>query len=130
MSANSLPQLTSLDFDSLKQSLINFLQSQSQFQDYNFEGAGLNILLDILALNTHYNAYYLNMVANEMFLDTAILRSSVVSQAKALGYVPVSAVSAQATVNCVLTSANSDGTSIVTLPRFTQFTSSAVDGTN
>lgn len=130
MSSNTQPILTGLDFDDLKQSLKNFLQSQSQFQDFNFEGAGLNVLLDVLAYNTHLMAYYLNMVANEMFLDTAILRSSTVSQAKALGYTPRSAVASQATVNCAITRANNDSTGIVVLPRFTQFTSSSVDGTN
>lgn len=130
MSANSVPQLTALDFDALKTSLRNFLQSQSQFKDYNFDGAGLNILLNILAYNTHLKAYYLNMVANEMFLDTSTLRSSAVSHAKELGYTPRSAVAAQATVNVALTRANSDNTSILSLPRFTQFTSSALNGTN
>lgn len=130
MSSNSAPQLTGLDFDALKASLKAFLQNQSQFADYNFEGAALNVLLDILAYNTHLNAYYLNMVANEMFLDTGVLRSSVVSQAKALGYTPRSVVAAQAVLNVALTRSNSDPTSIVTLPRFTQFTSSAINGTN
>jgi len=130
MSANSQPILTALDFDALKQSLITFLKNQSQFSDYNFEGAALNVLLDILAYNAHLKAYYLNMVANEMFLDTAVLRSSVVSQAKALGYIPVSVTSAQATVNVALTKQANDTTQIVTLPRFTSFTSSALNGTN
>lgn len=130
MSANSVPVLTSLDFDSLKTSLRNFLQSQSTFSDYNFDGAGLNILLNILAYNTHLMAYFLNMTGNEMFLDTATLRSSAVSHAKSLGYTPRSAVAAQATVNVALTRANNDSTAILTLPRFTQFTSSALDGTN
>lgn len=130
MSSNSAPQLTALDFDALKTSLKAFLQNQDQFKDYNFEGAALNILLDILAYNTHLNAYYLNMVANEMFLDSAIMRSSVVSQAKALGYTPRSAVASEATLNVALTRANADTTTILTLPRFTQFTSAAVDGTN
>ncbi|MFN9953151.1 MAG: hypothetical protein ACK55I_08630, partial [bacterium] len=83
--------VTDLDFDTIKTNLRNFLRQQSEFQDYDFEGSGLNILLDILAYNTHYNAYYLNMVANESFLDSAILRNSVVSHAKKLGYVPRSA---------------------------------------
>src|ERR1700721_1754327 len=113
-------QLTSLDFDSIKQNLITFLQSQQQFQDYDFTGSAFNVLLDVLAYNTHYNSIYLNLVANEMFLDTAVLRSTVVSHAKALGYTPRSAVSAQATINVAITRANSDNTSILTLPRFSQ----------
>src|SRR5438105_9518816 len=117
MSSNTAPQLTALDFDSLKQSLKNFLQNQTAFNDYNFEGSAINVLLDLLAYNTHLKAYYLNMVANEMFLDTGVLRSSVVSQAKSLGYIPRSAVASQATVNVALTRSNSDPTSMVTLPR-------------
>ena len=71
--ANRL-RVTELDFDQIKTNLKSFLKQQTTFQDYDFEGAGLNILIDLLAYNTHYNAYYLNMVANESFLDTAILR--------------------------------------------------------
>ena len=69
--ANARLQITELDFDTIKQNLKTYLKQQSQFQDYDFEGAGLSVLLDILAYNTHYNAYYLNTVANESFLDTA-----------------------------------------------------------
>lgn len=127
---NSKLQLTSLDFDSIKTNLVTFLQSQSQFADYDFTGSAFNVLLDLLAYNTHYNAVYLNLVANEMFLDTAVLRSTVVSHAKALGYTPTSAVSALATVNLAVTRAATDNTSILTVPRFTQFSSSALDGTS
>ena len=80
--ANARLNITDLDFDQIKSNLKTYLQQQSQFQDYDFEGAGLSVLLDILAYNTHYNSYYLNMVANESFLDTALLRDSVVSHAK------------------------------------------------
>ena len=130
MSANSKIQLTNIDFDALKNSLKSYLQGQSQFSDYNFEGAAINVLLDILAYNTHYNAFYLNMVANEMFLDTAVLRETVVSHAKALGYTPKSATAAQATVNVAITRSNTDNTSILTLPRFAQFSSDALNGTS
>ena len=92
-------RVTELDFDTIKLNLKTFLNQQSQFTDYDFEGSGLNVLLDILAYNTHYNAYYLNMVANESFLDTALLRDSVVSHAKALGYVPHSMKAPIATIN-------------------------------
>jgi hypothetical protein len=81
-------KISELDFDTIKSNLKTFLNQQSEFTDYDFDGAGLNILLDILAYNTHYNAYYLNMVANEAFLDTALLRDSAVSHAKTLNYVP------------------------------------------
>ena len=73
-----------LDFDNIKASLRDYLRSQTIFQDYNFEGAGLSVLLDILSYNTHYFGFYLNMIADEMFLDSAALRSSVVSLAKML----------------------------------------------
>lgn len=121
-------QLTNLDFDGIKASLIQFLKSQTQFQDYDFTGSSLNTLLDLLSYNTHYMAVYLNLVANEMFLDTAVQRSTVVSHAKALGYTPRSAVASLATVNVAITRSNTDNTAILTLPRFTQFTSSALNG--
>ena len=81
-------RISELDFDTIKTNLKTFLNQQSEFTDYDFDGAGLNILLDILAYNTHYNAYYLNMVANDAFLDTALLRDSAVSHAKTLNYIP------------------------------------------
>lgn len=117
-----------LDFDAIKTNLKQYLQAQSEFSDYDFEGAGLNILLDILAYNTHYNSFYLNMIANEMFLDSASLRQSVVSHAKLLGYTPRSTTSAEATVNLTITKSVSDTTTNLLLPRFTQFYSQAKDG--
>ena len=92
-------QVSELDFDSIKASLKSYLQGQELFKDYNFEGSGLNYLLDVLAYNTHYQSFYANMVANEMFLDTAIKRDSVVSIAKHLGYTPNSIRSPYAIVN-------------------------------
>jgi hypothetical protein len=91
-----------LDFDTIKASLRDYMRSQSQFKDYDFEGSGLSILLDVLAYNTHYNAFYMNMIANEMFLDSANLRSSVVSLAKHLNYTPRSLTSAQARVSIII----------------------------
>ena len=79
-------QVTELDFDDIKENLKTFLKAQDKFKDYDFEGSGMNILLDTLAYNTHYLAFNTNMVANEMFLDSSALRSSVVSHAKMLGY--------------------------------------------
>ena len=79
-------KVTELDFDAIKSNLKTFLRSQSEFKDYDFEGSGMNILLDTLAYNTHYLAFNGNMLANEMFLDSSSLRSSVVSHAKTLGY--------------------------------------------
>lgn len=109
-------KITELDFDQIKSNLKSFLKQQSEFQDYDFEGSGLNILLDVLAYNTHYNAYYLNMIANESFLDSAMLRNSVVSHAKRYGYIPRSAVSSRAIVNITVDSGNSS-TGSLTIPR-------------
>ena len=100
--ANSNIQVTDLDFNNIKTNLKTFLQSQDVLKDYNYEGSALNVLLDILAYNTQYNAYYTNMVANEMFLDSAIQRSSVVSQAKLLNYIPQSSLSPAATIRFVV----------------------------
>jgi len=127
MAANTTTQLVNLDFDSLKSNFITFLKGQNTFQDYNFEGSAMNQLIDVLTYNTQYNAYYLNMVANEMFLDSATQRSSVVSQAKLLNYIPISAIAPTATVNVTFThvSANS-----LTLPAYQTFSSSAINGVN
>jgi len=119
--------VTELDFDSIKSNLKIFLRQQSEFQDYDFEGSGLSVLLDILAYNTHYNAYYLNMLANESFLDSASLRNSVVSHAKRVGYTPRSARAARATV--VVTVYSPDTTpGLLTLPKGFVFYSSQLDG--
>jgi hypothetical protein len=128
MANTSQLQINNLDFDTIKKNLITYLQSQTQFQDYNFEGSSLNIILDILAYNTFYNSFYMNMIANEMFLDSAILRSSVVSQAKALGYTSRSATAAQASLNVSIFKSSSDTTTSLYLPRFTQFASQSVNG--
>jgi hypothetical protein len=120
-------RVTELDFDQIKQNLKTFLQAQSEFTDYDFEGSGLNILLDILAYNTHYNSYYLNMVANESFLDTALLRDSVISHAKVLGYVPYSRKAPRATLNfTVVTSDTTPAT--LTIPKGFAFLSDEIDG--
>lgn len=119
-------RVTELDFDTIKLNLKTFLNQQTEFTDYDFEGSGLSVLLDILAYNTHYNAYYLNMVANESFLDTALLRDSVVSHAKALGYVPHSMKAPVATINFAVTSGTStDGT--LTIPAGYSFLSNQID---
>ena len=83
--------VSDLDFDDIKTNLKTFMKNQSEFTDYDFEGSGINALLDVLAYNTHYLGMNMNMVANESFLDTASVRSSVVSHAKTLGYIPNSA---------------------------------------
>jgi hypothetical protein len=125
--ANSNIQITDLDFNDIKTNLRNFLKSQNALKDYNFEGSALSVLLDILSYNTQYNAYYLNMVANEMFLDSAIQRESVVSLAKLLNYTPKSAIAPEAIVN-VLVNQVTDAS--LTLPKNTPFLSENIDGVN
>ena len=118
--------ISQLDFDGIKDNLKTFLTQQDEFTDYDFEGAGMNILLDTLAYNTHYLAYNANMLANEMYLDSADQRSSVVSLAKQVGYTPKSAISSKARIEVVVN--NASGASL-TMSRGTQFTTT-VDGTN
>lgn len=125
--ANTSVQMVDLDFNKIKDNLKTFLQSQDTLKDYNYEGSALSTLLDILAYNTQYNAYYLNMVGNEMFLDTAIQRASVISHAKALNYTPQSYVAPTATINLDITSVTD---STLTLPKFTNFMSESIDGVN
>ena len=96
-------KVSELDFDTIKSNLKNFLKGQDQFQDYDFDGSSFSILLDLLAYNTHYNSIYTNLAVNEMFLDSASKRSSVVSLAKMLGYTPNSATCAKAYVNATVT---------------------------
>jgi len=118
--------ISQLDFDGIKDNLKTFLSQQDEFTDYDFEGAGMNILLDVLAYNTHYLGYNANMLANEMYLDSADQRTSVVSLAKQVGYTPKSVTSSKATIDVLVN--NASGSSI-TMSRGTQFTTS-VDGTN
>jgi hypothetical protein len=124
--ANKNITTAELDFDAIKSNLKTFLQGQSTFADYDFEGAGLSVLLDILAYNTHYNALYTNLAVNESFLDSASKRSSVVSRAKEIGYVPHSATGAVATVNITVTGTTSSPATL-TLPAYSSF-STTVDG--
>jgi hypothetical protein len=121
--ANQKINVTQLDFDNIKSNIKSFLQGQSTFTDYDFEGSGLSVLLDILAYNTHYNALYNNLTINEMFLDSASKRNSVVSIGKMLGYVPRSATCSQAVINYTVTAA-SNGPSALTLPQYSTFTTS------
>lgn len=121
--------VTELDFDSIKTNLKNFLRQQSEFQDYDFDGSGLSVLLDVLAYNTHYNAYYLNMVANESFMDSALLRNSVVSHAKRVGYTPRSVAAPRAVVNITVQTNDSNPGSL-TIPKGYVFLSSQIDGTS
>lgn len=116
--------VTELDFDNIKSNLKTFLKGQTEFTDYDFEGSGMNILLDVLAYNTHYLAYNVNMAMNEAFLDSALLRSSVVSHAKTLGYVPRSSSAPIAYINITL---NDSVLTEATLEKGTVFTASVDD---
>ena len=118
-------RVSELDFDAIKSNLKNFLGDQNEFADYDFDGSAMSVLLDLLAYNTHYNAFYLNMVVNEMFLDTASIRNSVVSRAKHLGYTPQSVRGAKAYVDLTISPADTPATIIVA--KDTQF-SSTVNG--
>lgn len=122
MAANSSIALTQLDFDSIKTSLKSYLTEQNEFKDYDFEGSNLSVLLDILAYNTYQNAFYLNMIGNEMFLDSAKLRDSVISHAKELNYLPRSFTSSKADLRLTITPTDSNKNSIV-IPKGTGFIS-------
>ncbi len=111
--------ISELDFTKIKENLTGFLGSQSDFVGYNFAGSSFDVLLDIMAYNTHYNSYYANMIANEMFLDSATLRNSVVARAKHLGYRARSAQGSRAGVTLTITP--TDGPSVINIPKNTQF---------
>jgi hypothetical protein len=135
MAANLESKLvvTDPDFNTIKTNLKNFLRSQDTFSDYDFDGSALSTLIDLLAYNTHYMSFYVNMLANESFLDTASVRDSVISHAKMLGYTPHSTTSSTARINLSFTAANNAtvaNTTALTLPKFTKFSSTAIDGVN
>ena len=121
MATDATKNITDLDFEDIRSNFKTFLESQETFKDYDFEGSGLSVLLDVLAYNTHYQAYYANMVANEMFLDSAAKRNSVASHAKQIGYTPHSRRSASATVQVSLSEA---AATTVTIPAKTKFVGS------
>ena len=117
-------QVTELDFDLIKDNLKTYMKNQNEFTDYNFEGSGMSQIIDLLAYNTHYLAMNANFAMNEAFLDSATLRSSVVSHAKGLGYTPRSARAPVAYVDVTL---NSSTAVSATLAKGTRFTTK-VDG--
>jgi len=119
MAANTSINLVNLDFTSLKESFKTYPKTQNTFKDYDFEGSNINVLLDVLSYNTYMNTFYLNMIGNEMFLDSAQLRESVISRAKELNYTPRSFKSARATVTLTI---QTDGSvASVTMPKGTTF---------
>ena len=127
MATNKNISVAELDFDAIKLNLKTFLQGQDAFKDYDFEGSGMAVLLDILAYNTHYNALYTNLAVNEAFLDSASKRSSVVSRAKEIGYIPYSATAPKAIITMTLSATLPNPPAILTLPAYSAFTT-VVDG--
>lgn len=124
MTTNNRIRTTELDFDQIKDNLKDYFRGQDQFSDYDFEGSGLSILLDVLAYNTHYRALYDNLSTNEAFLDSASKRSSVVSKAKEIGYVPTSIRAAQTSLNITFINNSVNAPEFYEIPRYTQFTTS------
>jgi len=125
MASNKLT-VSDFDFDDIKANLKSFLQDQSEFQDYDFEGSGFAVLIDLLAYNTHYLGFNANMLANEMYLDSADIRKNIVSLAKMLGYTPTSSKSPVATIDILMNNIATSVTSI-TMAKGTAFTTT-VDG--
>jgi len=123
--ANSAIRVTDINFNSIKTNLKNYLRSKPEFTDYDFEGSALSNLLDVLTYNTYYNSIYVNMVGNEMFLDSAQIRNNVVARAKMLGYTPTSARGSSATLNLTVTP--STNVTSLTVSSNTLFTST-IDG--
>lgn len=119
--ANTSTNLVTLDFSTYKTNLKEYLRNNTLFQDIDFEASNINVLLDILAYNTYHNGFYLNMIGNEMFMDSALLRDSIVSHAKELNYTPRSTISSTATLKIVVTPNVYEDS--LTIPRGTSFTS-------
>lgn len=121
--SNNALRVADLDFTSIRNNLKDFLRNQSTFQDYDFEGSGMSVLLDVLAYNTYYNSFYLNMAANESFLDTAQIRNNILSHAKLVNYVPMSKRGSTAVINVVVTPGPSEdqSASYITLDKYTNF---------
>ena len=117
-------QVTELDFDDIKSNLKTFMKNQTEFSDYDFEGSGLSVLIDLLAYNTHYLGMNANMALNEAYLDTATVRSSVVSHAKTLGYTPRSARAPVAYLDITI---NNPIPTSVTMAKGTSFTTQIDD---
>jgi len=118
--------ISELDFNQIKAQLKSFIQGQTQFADYDYDGSNMSVLLDILAYNTFQNSFYTNMALGEMFLDSAKLKSSVVSHTKELNYLPRSYRSSIAKIN--ISFSPSDSPAAITIPKYTKFTTT-LDGT-
>lgn len=114
-------KVVDLDFDTIKNSLISFLEKQSSIKDYDFAGSNINTLIELLSYNTYLNNFYTNMIANEMFLDTAEVRESIISHAKELNYIPKSPTGAKAIIDIIINP--HDNPSSINIDKYTEFTS-------
>lgn len=117
--ANSALTVANLNFNDIKSNLQNYMQTQSSLKDYDFTGSNINVLLDVLSYNTYMQNFYLNMVANESFLNSAVLRDSIVSHAKTLNYLPQSRSSSVSRIKLSITP--NDTPALITIPRYTSF---------
>lgn len=128
--SNNALKVTDLDYFSIRNNLKEFLRNQNEFTDYDFDGSGMAVLLDLLAYNTYYNSFYINMVANETFLDTAQVRQNILSHAKVINYVPTSVRGSLSKVNVLVTPSNNEdqGTNIITLDKYTRLVGEDKDG--
>ena len=122
MAANNSLNITSVNFDVIVDNLKTYLRNQSEFRDYDFESSAMSTLINILAYNTYYNAFYLSMAASEQFLDSAQLRTNVVSKAKMLGYMPRSARGATAQLQATIVP--DDSPTVITIAKNTEFQTS------
>ena len=124
--ANNSITLSSLDFNTLKQEFKSYLSSQSAFKDYNFDSSNMNVLIDVMTYNSYLNSFYLNMVASEMFLDSAQKLDSVVSHAKEMNYVPQSAKSSTSIISFDVTTSGVNG--VLAIPKGTTFSGTNANG--
>lgn len=118
---------TALDFNNIKSNLKTFFENKEEFKDYNFEASGLNNILDVLAYNTHINGLIANFALNESYLPTAQLRSSMVSLAEGIGYIPDTDASSIGTVRLTFNSTAAGRASKVSLPAYTKFNTTVDD---
>lgn len=130
--SNTALKVADLDFFSIKNNLKDFLRNQDTFTDYDFEGSGMSVLLDVLAYNTYYNAYYMNMAANEAFMDTAQIRSNMLSHGKLINYVPHSSRGALSKINIIATPSDTENqiVNFITLDKYTKLLGKDINGVN
>ena len=125
--ANTSLSVANINFEDIKSNLRNYLTTQSALKDYDFTGSNLNVMLDILSYNTYMQNFYLNMVANESFLNSAVLRDSIVSHAKTLNYLPQSYTSSKAVVDLQIYP--TDVPAQIRIPKYTPFNTSVESNT-